>query len=264
MTRTTSFRSIWISDLHLGTRGCKAQDLLDFLRRFEAETLYLVGDIVDGWYLGHPAWYWSAAQTAVVAEIAAWRRRGANVVYLPGNHDESNADLIQELFGPISSRTELIHRTADGRRMLVIHGHQFDGSLDSASWLSMFVNPAYTMALRMNQWYHSDEEPLRPGQGRRSLPAYLKDRFKKAVHFLSSPDIDSMLEIVHQHGADGVICGHFHCAEQRLIGPVWYANDGDWVHSCTALIEDHGGALRLLRWSSRRTSPDMVGEEAAS
>ncbi len=241
-------RSIWLSDFHLGTHGCKAAALLDFLKHHEAENLYLVGDIVDGWKAG-PSWYWSSAQKRVVEEIAAWRRRGSRVEVIPGNHDDLS--LLEALFGFTPTRDELIHRTAEGRRMLVIHGHQFDGPLASARmWKS---NQTYSIALKINQWY-SGESGARDHR-RGSLSTYLKYRFKRTVEYFSDFDDRSVIEAARRKRADGVICGHIHRAEQRLIGPIWYVNDGDWVHSRTALTEDYQGGLRLLRW-------DPIGDRA--
>jgi UDP-2,3-diacylglucosamine pyrophosphatase LpxH len=250
-------RSIWLSDFHLGTRGCKAGALLDFLRNHEAENLYLVGDIVDGWKAG-PSWYWSAAQKCVVDEIRSWRRRGTRVEILPGNHDDFS--LLEALFGLLPSVDEFIHRTAEGRRMLVIHGHQFDGSLASARlWKA---SRAYTMALKINRWYN--QELYERGDSTGWLSASLKYRIKRSVEYFSDFNDRPVLEAARRHRVDGVICGHVHRAEQRLIGPIWYINDGDWVHSRTALIEDYHGALQLLRWDdARQVAGDGVGAEQA-
>ena len=248
--QVSSYRSIWISDLHLGLSLCKAEELLDFLRHHEAENLYLIGDIIDGWKLG-PSWCWTPAQSAVVKEIVAWRRRGARVEFLPGNHDELHSDIVEDLFGLAPSRTELIHRTVEGRRMLVIHGHQFDSSLAAGQWWK--GNQVYAMALRINQWYGREwaERWHRP----RSLSAYLKCRVKRAVEYLTDFDDRALFEAARRHKVDGVICGHTHRPEQRLIGPIWYMNDGDWVDSQTALVEHYDGALRLLRWGSLGEQP---------
>jgi UDP-2,3-diacylglucosamine pyrophosphatase LpxH len=236
-----SCRTIWISDFHLGTRGCKASALLSFLHTHEAENLYLVGDIVDSWNTG-PSWYWSAAQKAVVEEIALWRKLGVRVEVLPGNHDD--VSLIEALFGVVPSRDQYIHRTAEGRRMLVIHGHQFDGSLASARlWKS---NRTYLMAQKINRWYNRGQNQAEDRTS--ALSAYLRYRVRRAVEFFSDFDDRPVLEVARRNRVDGVICGHVHRAEQRLIGSIWYINDGDWVHNCTALIEDHHGALSLLRW----------------
>jgi UDP-2,3-diacylglucosamine pyrophosphatase LpxH len=158
------YRSIWISDFHLGTRGCKASTLSSFLRSVKAETLYLVGDIVDGWSLG-PSWHWSAAQSDVVTELVAWRRRGTRVVFVPGNHDEIS--LVESLLGLSPHRGDLIHVTASGTRVLVVHGHEFDSSLSSARWVSMMGGKAYSMARRINEWYC--RERFRDTRATRSL-----------------------------------------------------------------------------------------------
>lgn len=240
-----SYRSIWISDFHLGTRGCKAAALEEFLRSVCADNLYLVGDIIDGWSLG-PSWYWSAAQHAVVKEIVAWRRRGARVVFIPGNHDQ--VGLIESLFGLVPHHGELIHVTADGARMLVMHGHQFDSSFSSARWLSMMGSKAYAAALRINEWYCRERFGLEHAGG--LLTGYLKSPVRSAMRYLTAIELDerALVGVAREYKADGIICGHAHRAEQRLIGPVWYINDGDWVENCTALAESHDGALNLIRW----------------
>jgi UDP-2,3-diacylglucosamine pyrophosphatase LpxH len=242
-TPLTSYRSIWLSDFHLGTPRCQAELLLNFLRHHQAQKLYLVGDIVDGWNLG-PCWNFGDAQKAVTKEIASWRRRGTCVEFLPGNHDQSSLDVVETLLGLVPRRTELIHRTADGRRMLVTHGHQFDRAANSGRWLK--GRQAYALALRIDQWYtgewvHRWRHPV-------SVSAYLRHRVKRLIQYFTDFDDRAVFEAVRRQRADGLICGHVHRAEQRLIGPIWYINDGDWVESCTALVEDHTGALRLLRW----------------
>jgi UDP-2,3-diacylglucosamine pyrophosphatase LpxH len=251
------YRSIWISDFHLGTRSCKADALLDFLRSHQAETLYLVGDIVDGWNSGR-SWYWSPAQNAVVREIVNWGRRGTRVVFLPGNHDRLNLELVENLCCPVAIQPELVHRTADGRRMLVIHGDQFDASLSSVNSLSRMGGQAYTLALRINDWY--TRERFKPD--RSSLRAYLKRPFTKAVSYLTTTYFNEqkVVQMVRRHRADGVICGHSHRVEQRLLGPIWYINDGDWVDNCTALVEHHDGLLHLIRWALPETPAIQFNE----
>ena len=240
------FRSIWISDFHLGTKSCKAYALLAFLRSHYAETLYLVGDIVDGWSSGR-CWHWSLAQDLVVREIVNWGRRGARVVFLPGNHDRLHLDLVTTLCAPITIQSELIHRTADGRRMLVTHGDQFDVSLSSVNSLCLMGGRAYTLALRVNDWNRRERFKLH----RCSLRAYMKRSLSMAVSCLTATRFNDreVVETARRHRADGVICGHSHRVEQRLLGRIWYINDGDWVDNCTALVEQHDGALRLLRWA---------------
>ncbi len=250
-TTTSYYRSIWISDLHLGTPRCRAEALLDFLRHHEAENLFLVGDIVDGWIPG-PAWHHSPAQNAVVEEIASWARRGTRVVFLPGNHDESSTDIVRSLFGRIPVVNELIHRTAEGRRMLVIHGHQFDGSLNPNRLLQKMGNQAYLAALRLDRWFSGGATPR---DGDESRLACLKVGVRRAVEYLTDFSDRAVSEAARRHKADGVICGHIHRPEQRKIGSVWYINDGDWVSSCTALAENRNGVLALLQWGYAAREP---------
>jgi UDP-2,3-diacylglucosamine pyrophosphatase LpxH len=249
--RTSWYRSIWISDLHLGTPVCQAAPLLDFLRRHRSDNLYLVGDIVDGWNHGR-SWHWSPEQGLVAEELKAWRRRGSRVVFLPGNHDQSSIDLFQGLLGAIPIQERLVHRTAEGRRMLVLHGHQFDGSLSASKWPARMGGRAYLMALRLSQRF-GHARAAEEG----ALGAYIRSPVRRAIHYLTSvesPGFDrAVVETARRHHADGVICGHVHRAEQRLIGSIWYVNDGDWVESCTALAEDRDGALHILLWGLKQT-----------
>jgi UDP-2,3-diacylglucosamine pyrophosphatase LpxH len=239
------YRSIWISDFHLGTTVCQAKPLLDFLSQHQSEKLYLVGDIVDGWNAGS-SWCFDLAQKAVTGEIRAWRERGTDVEFLPGNHDEASLELVETMLGLIPKREKLIHRTVDGRRMLVVHGHQFDTAMNSGTWLK--GKQAYLIALRIHQWYGSAW--TKRSERSRSLSAYLRHRVKQLIEYLTGFDDRAVFEAVREHHADGLICGHVHRAEQRLIGPIWYINEGDWVQNCTALVEDYAGALRLLRWGA--------------
>jgi UDP-2,3-diacylglucosamine pyrophosphatase LpxH len=249
MVQRSYYRTIWISDVHLGTRACKADSLLDFLRHHIAETLYMVGDIVDGWNWG-PSWYWSPAQQEVVNEVRQWRRGGVNVVFLPGNHDELKVGLVEELFGPIPSTNSLIHRTSDGARMLVIHGHQFDGSLNPNRLLPIIGSRVYARGQRIHDWYNRRSE-----QGTdegRSLSDYFRHPARKAIEFLTDFRDRAVLAAARDHKADGVICGHIHRSDHRAIGNVLYVNDGDWVLNRTALVEDEDGALRIIRWAGSR------------
>jgi UDP-2,3-diacylglucosamine pyrophosphatase LpxH len=261
---TRCFRSIWISDVHLGTRRCRARELLEFLDLHQAEILYLVGDIVDGWVQG-PPWHWSRDQGAVVRKIVDWHRSGVRVEFLPGNHDEISIDLAQALLGPLPIAPQLIHRTADGRRMLVIHGHQFDGSLNPNRLMYMLGTQAYHQALRVDRWYseHPDERP----RGEPSPSSYFKRRLEKAIRYVTDFGDRVVVQTARRHRVDGVICGHTHLPQRRMIGPIGYINDGDWVRSCTALVEDYDGTLRLLQRASGRggwTELDGAGMEAST
>jgi UDP-2,3-diacylglucosamine pyrophosphatase LpxH len=256
MFQRSYYRSIWISDVHLGTRACKASSLLDFLRHHIAETLYLVGDIVDGWNTG-PSWHWTSTQQDVVDEIVHWRRSGVDVVFLPGNHDEGKVGLVEELLGRISSVSSLIHTTVDGSRMLVIHGHQFDGSLNLNRLLPKIGSNAYARAQRIHDWYNRKSE--QGSDEGRSLADYLREPARKAIEFLTDFRDRAVLAAARDHKADGVICGHIHRSDHRLIGKVLYVNDGDWVHNRTAVVEERDGTLQVLRWSP---SPQNISVSA--
>ena len=246
MFQRSYYRTIWISDVHLGTRACKASSLLSFLRHHIAETLYLVGDIVDGWNWG-PSWHWSPAQEELVNEIVQWRRNGVNVVFIPGNHDETKVGLVEALFGRIPSIGSLIHTTAEGARMLVIHGHQFDGSLNPNRLLPIIGSHAYARAQRIHDWYNRQTEP--GSDEGRSLSDFFRYPARKALEFLTDFRDRAVLAAARDHKADGVICGHIHRSDHRLIGNVLYVNDGDWVQNRTAVVEERDGSLQVLRWS---------------
>jgi UDP-2,3-diacylglucosamine pyrophosphatase LpxH len=248
---TREYRSIWISDFHLGTARCKAQALLEFLRGHRAENLFLVGDIIDGWNMG-PGWCWTPDQTAVVEEIWSWRRRGTRIVIIPGNHDEHDGELVRMLFGAVECHPFFLHRTADNRRMLVIHGHQFDSPIHGNRWFSVVGSIGYSRALKINLWYNRNVIHSNPESG--SKLGVLRRRLKLAVHQLVDFPDARVTHGARQHRADGVICGHTHRPDQRMIGPILYLNDGDWVQSRTALIEERGGELNLLRWSAQTHS----------
>jgi UDP-2,3-diacylglucosamine pyrophosphatase LpxH len=254
MVQRSYYRAIWISDLHLGTRACKASSLLDFLRHHIAENLYLVGDVIDGWNWG-PCWHWSPEQQEVVNEVRQWRRGGVNVVFIPGNHDESVTGLVEELFGPIPATYSLTHTTGAGARMLVIHGHQFDGTLNPNRLLPMIGSRVYARGQRIHDWYNRRSE--RESAEGRSLSDYIRDPARRAIEFLTDFRDRAVLAAARDHKADGVICGHIHRSDHRPIGNVLYVNDGDWVLNRTALVEDEDGALRIIRWpgSRQKNSP---------
>jgi UDP-2,3-diacylglucosamine pyrophosphatase LpxH len=242
------FRSIWISDVHLGTRGCKAEFLLDFLRRTESEYLYLVGDIVDGWRL-KKSWYWAQSHNDVVQKILRKARKGTKVIYVPGNHDEMLRDYTGLQFGGVMVESEVIHMTADGRRMLVIHGDAFDGVVRYARWLALLGDWAYDLMLRINNYYNHARRHL--GYPYWSLSAYLKSRVKNAVQFVGDY-ANAITAEARARKVDGIICGHIHQAEMRDLNGVLYCNDGDWVESCSALVEHFDGSLEILHWMALR------------
>lgn len=238
------FRAIWISDVHLGTTGCQAQRLLEFLRRTESDTLYLVGDIIDGWQLKR-RWYWDQSHNNVVQTVLKKAKKGTEVIFVPGNHDEAVRQFIDLDFGGIRVRDELIHTTAQGKRMLVLHGDRFDGVIACAKWLAYVGDNLYTMILKFNQVFNSWR--ARAGLPYWSLSQYLKLKVKNAVSYITSFET-ALADEARRRGLDGVICGHIHKPEIRDIDGITYCNDGDWVESLTALVEDHSGALRLVTW----------------
>jgi UDP-2,3-diacylglucosamine pyrophosphatase LpxH len=239
-------RTIFISDTHLGTRGCKAEMLADFLAHNECQTLFLVGDIVDGWQLKR-RWYWDAMHDAVVSEILRKVDGGTRVIFVPGNHDEFARHYAGRLFGGIEIIAETIHATADGKRLLVLHGDRFDGVVTNAKWLAHFGDWAYGVTLRWNDWLFRARRAL--GLPYWSLSAWLKHQVKNAVEYISAFE-ELVAAEARRRGADGVVCGHIHHAEIRMIGDVLYLNDGDWVESCSALVEDARGNMEILRWAT--------------
>jgi UDP-2,3-diacylglucosamine pyrophosphatase LpxH len=252
--------TIFISDVHLGTRGCKAELLADFLARNSCDTLYLVGDIVDGWQLKR-RWYWTEAQTRVVGEILRKVDGGTRVIYVPGNHDEFLRAYCGRSVAGIDVVREAIHETADGRRILVLHGDQFDGVIGYAKWLAHVGDRAYGLALALNDRLHSIRRSL--GLPYWSLSAYLKRKVKNAVEYVSRFE-EVVARAAATKGVDAVLCGHIHQAEMRQIGPILYLNDGDWVESCTALVEDARGHLEILRWASSSLASDPARARAGA
>jgi UDP-2,3-diacylglucosamine pyrophosphatase LpxH len=245
LPRGRRYRTIWISDLHLGTRGCKVEFLLDFLRYTEAETIYLVGDIIDGWRL-KKSWYWPQTHNDVVQKVLRKVRKGTRVVYIPGNHDEWLRDYTELQFGGVEVVEEAVHVTADGRRLLVMHGDAFDAVVTHARWLALLGDGAYEMALWLNRHFNTARRRL--GFPYWSLSAYLKGRVKNAMQYIVSFG-DAVADEAYRRGVDGVVCGHIHHPEMRDLRGILYCNDGDWVESCTALVEHADGRLELIDWA---------------
>jgi UDP-2,3-diacylglucosamine pyrophosphatase LpxH len=238
-------RTIFLSDTHLGTRGCKAEALADFLAHNDCATLFLVGDIVDGWQLKR-RWYWTDAQSQVVAQILRKVDAGTRVIFVPGNHDEFARDYAGRLFAGVEIASEAVHETADGKKFWVLHGDRFDGVITCAKWLAHAGDWAYGVALTWNDMLFAVRR--RFGLPYWSLSAWLKHKVKNAVEYISRFE-EIVAHEAQLRGVDGVVCGHIHHAEIRRIGDVLYLNDGDWVESCTALAEDAHGNMEILRWA---------------
>jgi UDP-2,3-diacylglucosamine pyrophosphatase LpxH len=241
-------RAAFISDIHLGTRGCQAELLLEFIRELDCETLYLVGDIVDGWKM-KSGWFWPQAHNDVVQKILRLARRGVRVVYIPGNHDDRIRDFCGVHFGGVVVARDAIHEAADGKRYLVTHGDEFDSVVQHARWLAFLGDWSYRALIALNTHFNRARHAL--GLGYWSLSAFLKHRVKDAVKFIDRFET-AMAEEARRRGVAGVICGHIHKAEMRDMGGVLYLNDGDWVESCTALIEHPDGRFEILDWLSAR------------
>lgn len=250
-SNTKHYRTIWISDVHLGTRGCQASYLLDFLRTHDSDTLYLVGDILDGWHL-KKGWYWPQTHNDVVQKILRKGRKGTRVIYVPGNHDESVRQFIGMSFGEIEVKEDDVHTLADGRRLWITHGDLFDGVMQHARWLAYLGDSAYSLILYLNRWFNAIR--VRLGLPYWSLSQYLKHQVKNAVNFISAFE-HVMTEEAKRRHCDGVVCGHIHKAEIRDINGLLYCNDGDWVESLTALAEDFEGNLQIIHWNNRVEAP---------
>jgi len=242
---TTYYRAIWLSDIHLGTRDCKARALLDFLDSHDCDYLYLVGDIIDFWRLQR-APFWPQLHSDVLRKILSKARAGTAVTFIPGNHDEYVRRFCDLQLGNILVCLEAVHRTADGRSLLVLHGDEFDGITRCHRWLALSGDLGYQLLLVLNRWFNRVRRGL--GFGYWSLSAYVKGRIKSAVNFVTDFEAALGHEAVRRE-VHGVICGHIHKAEMRSIGRVLYCNTGDWVESCTALVEHPDGALELLAYA---------------
>ena len=252
-------RTIFISDVHLGTPGCKAELLVDFLAHNDCRTLYLVGDVVDFWRLKR-SWFWSASHSRVIDAILAKVRGGTRVIYVPGNHDEAFRDYCGVMLAGVELLPEAIHRTADGRELLVIHGDAFDGIVTYARWLALLGDRAYAAALWLNDVLNVARRRL--GLPYWSLSAFLKHKVKNAAAFITDFE-DAVARAAHLRGADGVVCGHIHHAQIKTINGVLYCNDGDWVESCTALTEDARGRLEIVEWTSFAYERNRVARQGA-
>jgi UDP-2,3-diacylglucosamine pyrophosphatase LpxH len=242
----TPYRAVFISDIHLGTRTSQAGALLDFLRTVEADTFYLVGDIVDFWRVRRGP-HWPQAHNDILQKLLRKVRKGTRIVFIPGNHDEGLRDFCGMHFGGIEVHRDCIHETAAGKRYIVMHGDEFDIVVRNARWLAFLGDRGYEAALWLNNPLNWVRRHL--GFGYWSFSAYLKNRVKKAVAFIGAYE-EAVASEARRHGADGIICGHIHHAADRRIGDVHYLNCGDWVESCTAVVESRTGELRLIQWNA--------------
>jgi UDP-2,3-diacylglucosamine pyrophosphatase LpxH len=252
-----TYRSIFVSDVHLGTKDSQADKLNNFLKHNSCDTLYLVGDIIDAWRIQQNKWRWKQSHTNVVRRVLGHAKRGTRVVYIAGNHDEFLRPMIPYgfSFGLVEIHNQIEHIGADGKHYLVTHGDLFDGITRLAPWLAFLGDKAYDVILSLNSKFNWVRH--RMGFGYFSLSKYLKHRVKKAVDFMFKFEHNLAL-YCKKRGFDGVICGHIHHAEIKEIDGVVYMNDGDWVESCTALVEHHDGRWEIITWTKEKDDVDNV------
>ena len=239
------YRAIFISDLHLGTKRAQTEALLDFLRATESDQLYIVGDFIDNWSL-RKAWHWDQLHNDVIQKLLRKARKGTKLVYIPGNHDENFRNFLNLRFGRVAVLEETVHISATGKRYLVLHGDKFDGVVRFAPWLAKLGDSAYEVSMELNSVVNSVRRFLRLPYW--SLSAYLKNRVKKAVEFISHFE-DAVVREARARNCQGVICGHIHTPDDRDIDGIHYLNDGDWVESCTALVEHADGRFEIINWN---------------
>ena len=249
------YRTIWISDVHLGTKGCNAELLIDFLDNVDSETMYLVGDIIDGWRL-KKKFYWPASHNDIVLRILKRAKRGTRIVYIPGNHDEMFRQFTGLSFGGVEIRRAAFHDTADGRRLMVLHGDEFDAVMLAHRWLAFVGDALYGLSMGISRRVNSVRRRL--GLPYWSLSKMAKHKVKNAVEFISRYE-EIVARAAAGRGVDGVVCGHIHTAEFRLLNGIEYWNDGDWVEGCNALVEHFDGRMEILHWPDEIAGRDGAG-----
>jgi UDP-2,3-diacylglucosamine pyrophosphatase LpxH len=254
-----AFRTIWISDIHLGTTGCQADLLLEFLKHTESHQLYLVGDIIDGWALKR-RWHWHRYHNDVVQKILRKARKGTKVTYVAGNHDEFARQFLGLAFGDIDIVDEVVHVTAANKKLLIIHGDQFDAVVQSAKWLAIVGDWLYGVSIEANRLLNRVRRAF--GAPYWSLSQYLKHRVKNAVSYINAFE-EAVADEARKRGLDGVVCGHIHRPEIREIDGITYCNDGDWVESLSALVETHEGELKIITWHDIDAFKKMIEQRAA-
>lgn len=253
-------RAIFLSDIHLGTRACQAERLLEFLRHHDSEYLFLVGDIFDFWAMGRRGVYWSTAMNTLVQKILKRARHGTKVILIPGNHDEALREYVESAFGDIRLYREYVHTTADGRRYLVLHGDEFDVVTRYHRWLALLGDHGYAFLVRLNIWLSWARRRLGIS-GYWSLAGYAKRKVKSAISFIVDFE-DAVARNVRERGLDGAICGHIHAATIKSTDGFAYVNCGDWVDSCTAIVEHHDGRMELIEWAGAPVA-DLHGADEA-
>jgi UDP-2,3-diacylglucosamine pyrophosphatase LpxH len=251
-------RSVWISDIHLGFRGCSADFLLDFLHNVECDYLYLVGDIIDVWEMKKKM-YWPQTHNNVIRTLLGKAKHNTKVIYVPGNHDEVLRDFDGAVFGNVEIQNEVIHTTADNRKLLILHGDQFDSVVKISPMLAKVGSRLYEWLLRANRYVNMVRRKM--GFSYWSLAAFLKHKVKNAVQYISNFE-EAVAHEAARQGVDGVVCGHIHRAEIARHHSVDYYNCGDWVESCTALVEHPNGEMEILKWTEMVEQPQAIVQAA--
>ena len=242
---TRHYRAIFISDIHLGTKRSQTEPLLDFLKATESDQLYIIGDFIDNWSL-RKQWYWDQFHNDVVQKLLRKARKGTKLVYIPGNHDENFRNFANLRMGRVAVLEETIHLGANGKRYLILHGDKFDGVVRFAPWLAHLGDTAYELSMSLNSGVNRVRRLFRLPYW--SLSQYLKYRVKRAVEFISHFE-DAVVREARKRNCQGVICGHIHTPDDRDINGIHYLNDGDWVESCTALVEHKDGTFEIIDWN---------------
>jgi UDP-2,3-diacylglucosamine pyrophosphatase LpxH len=254
--RPLKYRAVWISDVHLGSKSSRADFLLDFLKSIECEYLYLVGDIIDLWAMRKSV-HWPQSHNDVIRALLGKARHGTKIVYIPGNHDGMLRDFDGSEFGMIQIKKQAFHFTADGKKLLILHGDEFDGVVHCGKLMNIVGDSAYEMLILCNRVLNHFRKIF--GKPYWSLASYLKHRVKNAREYINNFERAITIEAKYR-GVDGVVCGHLHRPEMRYIEGVLYCNDGDWVETCTALVEDHNGSLQLLHWADEKQALKLESE----
>ena len=253
-------KTLWISDVHLGTKDCKAEYLLDLLSRLECETLFLVGDIIDLWAMQRRI-YWPVSHNQVIRKILKLSKKGTKVIYIPGNHDYPARELAGEMFGKVEVHNHHIYKTVHGKKLLIQHGDEFDGVIRFPYFLRLIGDQFYSLLLFLNRWTNRLRTYF--GYSYYSLASHIKTRVGKAEQAIRLFE-DAAFQEVERQNVDGIICGHIHHAAMIQRGNKLYCNDGDWVESCTALVETRSGSLELLHWSDERSYLSQLNRYSAS
>ena len=247
----STYRTIWISDLHIGSTQCQSDVLLDFLKYNDSEKLYLVGDIIDFWSLSKKM-YWTTEHNTIIQKLLRKARQGTEIIYVPGNHDENVRDYESYVFGDIVVKVSDIHTTAQGKRFLIVHGDEYDAVARHHKWLAKIGSVGYDWLIALNRFWRLFRR-LFGIQSQFSLAAYIKFKVKNAVQFISDYE-ETIVQTLKNENLDGVICGHIHHAEIKMIEDFLYVNTGDFVESCTAIVELHNGELELIRWKKQESA----------